>query len=234
MKFINHKTTGILLALFIFLLIESCYDKDLVNISDTVYYSPEFSMPIGQNDFFLEDVISGLDEDLIEIPDTAGLPDSVPIFIYDGIVYENPVVLEHTSIESFDFSTISENLEHVISLMLRTNCVNEVPGELNVQIYFLDANFVPIANLCEDCFITVEAATIDEGGNLIKPGILTEHDIYFNEDEINAFAFVRHIRIDVVLNVENLIGKSVKYYPDQEFAVQLGFRVKFDIPLHEI
>lgn len=217
------------------LIVSSCYDKDLVNnIGDTVYYTPEYALPIGNQSFTMDDVITGLDSALVEIPDTSNLPDDIPIFIYNGVVYENPLILEHTSIEPLDFSTVSENLEHVVALMLRTNCVNEVPGELQLRVSFLDGSQTPIMNLCEECFFTIEAAETNTDGTLIEPGILMKHDIYFSDEEIALMEFVEYIRVDAVLNVEELAGKQVLYYPEQKFAVQLGVKVNFNIPLHEI
>ncbi len=233
MKIRKGKLTGILAILFISLLIYSCYDKDLVNISETVFYTPEYSFPIGKKDILLDEIITELG-DLTEIPDTVNLPDTVPIFIYDDIVFESPTNLTHTSIESYDFSTISTNLEHVTSLMLRTNSVNEVPGELNIKISFLDENYYAIPNLCKDCILTIDAASINEDGELVTPGITTGHDTFFNENEIDFFANIRYIQIDANLNIEHLVGKKISYYPNQKFSVQLGLKVKFDIPLHEI
>lgn len=216
------------------LLLISCYDKNAFNVQETVFYSPEYSIPIGQLDVPLEDVINELGYDLTEIPDTTGLPDTIPIFIYDGKVYENPVLLHYVTVESLDLSSVSANQAYVVTMMLRSNIVNEVPGELDITVQFLDEQQSFVGNLCRDCQFTIPPAQTDEEGNLIEPGVLLKHDIFFTEEEVELIDVIRYARIIALLDVKNLKGEAVKYFPGQKFAIQMGLRAKFNIPLHEM
>ncbi|MBE9467539.1 MAG: hypothetical protein IMY72_04340 [Bacteroidetes bacterium] len=89
----------IIIAIIIMDVLPSCYDKDFLDISDTINWHPSFSLPIGSSSFEVDnffdtipnisdilDTLSTLPDSLSYLPDSvSGFPDSLIIHILDSI-----------------------------------------------------------------------------------------------------------------------------------------------------
>ena len=89
----------IFIALLIMDTLPSCYDKDFLDISDSIYWHPSLSIPIGSSTFEVNnyfdslpdlcdilDTLSTLPDSLSYLPDSlSGLPDSLIISVLDSI-----------------------------------------------------------------------------------------------------------------------------------------------------
>lgn len=222
-----------LFLIFLGGILSSCIDKNATNIEEDIYFTPEYSFPIGETELVLDEIIDEWGGILTPI-DTTGLPDTTPVFIFNELSFESPFEFDYSIVQSFDFSSISEELDKVTSLMIRANCVNEIPGGSIIQVFFLDAGLQVIDSLYKDGRFTINAATVDDEGYFLQSSELWKFDTYLSSGEVNKLQEVKNIRIDATLNIENLLGKEIYFFSGQKFWFQLGLRVGLEIPLNEI
>jgi hypothetical protein len=223
------------LGLFILLLgLYSCVDKDLTNIGESVYVDPEYSIPIGNETIYMENLVDDYAGDLIEIPDTLHIYDSLSIFNYDSILYINPLVLEFEGERTFDFSSLADRTEYITSAMIRTNCINNIPARFEFQVYLYDSGRLLIDSVYNNGPLIVEQAETDSLGQVTKRHELWKHDTYLSQEIIDRLPDVYYVYSTLTVEIENFSATQIKYLNDQWFWSQLGLRIKLDLPLHEL
>lgn len=225
----------ILLGLFMLLLsLNSCVDKDLTNFGESVYVHPEYSVPVGNETIYMEDIVEDYFADLIEIPDTLLSNDTLSVFHYDSVFYYNPFILEFEDEHTFDFSSMADRTEYITSAMIRTNCINGIPARFKFQVYLFDRSWLIIDSVYKDGPMIIDQAETDSLGQVIKPHELWKHDTYLSKEIINRLPDVYYIYSTLSVEIENFSATYIQYLKKQQFWSQLGLRIKLDIPLHEL
>lgn len=219
---------------FLFIFLNSCIDKDLTNIGETVYVTPEYSIPIGNETIYMDDLVEEYFGDLFEIPDTLLFNDTISVFYYDSIFYNNPILLEFEGERTFDFSSLSEKTEYITSAMIRTNCINGIPARFHFQVYLYDYARQIVDSVYTSGPLVIEPAITDSLGQIVQSGELWKHDAYLSREVIERLPDIYYIYSTVTVEIENYSATYIQYLNDQEFWSQLGLRVKLDLPLHEL
>jgi hypothetical protein len=219
-------------AILIALILTACIKDKIAEITDNSYYTPNYSLPIGSHDFTMEKFIASYPAELILVPDTATIDDTVNLLYYDSLFFENPGHFDLLIDEPFDFSTYTSNLDYITSLMFRTNCKNGVPGKVSLQLYFLNASGTIIDSLYENSWLTVDPAKTSSDG-IVTENHEQQNDSYLTDTMIARLPDVASILIFARLEIENFTTTQINYFSNQNFWVQLGIRVQLEIPLNE-
>ena len=99
---------------------------------------PEYSLPIGSETIYMEDLVEDYFVGLINIPDTSLMSDTLSVFYYDSLFYINPLIFEYEGERTFDFRSLNEKTDYITSAMIRTNCVNGIPARFYFQVFLFD------------------------------------------------------------------------------------------------
>lgn len=211
----------------------ACYDKDLVDLEEEIYYHPEYSIPLGKDEMDMAFMVEEYFGDLIEIVDTLSLPDSLHVFFYNYLYYFGPTIFEFESFESIDLSTI-EDLDYITSAMIRTNSINRIPANIFAQVYFLDFSLQVIDSLYKDNWLEIKAAEVDSVGKVIESSELWKKDVELSEEFILRIPDIAYVRTETYVVLENFVNTSIQYIDEQDIWIQLALRIKLDLPLHEL
>lgn len=207
----------ILSTLVLFGMFTSCVDNNVANLDNSLIFTPEYSVPIGFGEFTMADAIASPGFDTIPA-DTANWSDSL-YFEYDSNYYYLPTdaIFDTILHDDFDFSLIGNWLDNATYLMFRMNLDNGIPGDVLLQVAFLDINNTIVFVLFDNSGIEIPAATTNSSS-------FRQNDTYLSLEEINSLRDVRQINVYIRLNIENL-AKGVSYSPDQFFKFQMGLQV---------
>ena len=208
----------------------SCINDNVTNIVDNTYYTPELSLPIGYYDFDIEEIFSDYWNDIIDNTDTANIIDSLA---YNNEYFENYRYLDFELPAEFDFTFLTDKVENIKSLMMRLNCINGIPGKISMQVYFLDESENRVDSLFQDNWLTIDAAGIDSDGNVINEAELWKYDTYLGQKIIDRLPDIYYVDVYTRLETEDYNTTHIIYLDKQNFWAQLGFRIKFEIPLNE-
>jgi len=220
--------------LLLILLLSGCVKDKVTDIVDNSYYTPEYSLPVGSRDFTMEDYINEYPGNLIQIPDTAILADTIDFLYYDSLFYNYIRHFDLQTVQTFNFSAYSDKLEYITSLTFRTNYVNGIPGGLAMQIYFLGAAENILDSVYKDGWFTILTAITNNNGLVTEKRESWKNDTPLSEQMIDMLPDVYYVRILTRLETENFNATKINYFFNQNLWVQLGIRIKLEIPLNEV
>lgn len=222
---LKTRNAGFIVLLFLF---TACYDKNIEPVNEFGFYRPEFSIPIGTPDLNLEQYLELVQ--LVPVPDTSNVPDSLIIY-YEDQFWENPYVLEYSFDQAFSLAVENED-SPVSSIMFRVNARNHVPAHIEIQVYFIADEVFVLDSLYETRLI-LNAAQINDKGEAIAPYELFKKDAFIDEQKLELFNQVSTLRIYTRLIIENSAGANPKYYSNQSIWLQFAARVQLNINLDE-
>lgn len=222
--------SGVILAITL----TGCIDKDLGNIDNTLYYTPEYSLPIGSDSLYMQDMFEEYFGDLTFWPDSFLIPDTAFVFYYNSEFYTGVRTFEFTGEMPLDFTTFTKNIDYVTSLMLRTNCVNSIPAKISVQYYLQDENYNVIDSVYHNGPLVIPPAEIDSTGRVISTGEVWKSDVYVDTNTLSRLDEVYYLTSVSRIELSDFNISKIQYLADQNIWLQLGFRIKLDVPLHEI
>lgn len=135
-----------LLIISILALLTGCLGLDSNLISDETSYGPEVSLPIGQY--------------LAQYETVDDLPILPPPYFVDTSFYDTDTL-------AFNISDIFGSRENIESIMLRFDVINRFPSDIQVKLYYIDANGTDVYLTSGDG-IKLDAAELNEQGNIRK------------------------------------------------------------------
>jgi hypothetical protein len=210
----------------------SCIDESAKNIDSEVYFSPSYSLPIGQIQIVPEDIVGS---NYFQNIDTSVVSDTISYFWYDSAFYEaGPGYYDTIVSRAFDFSTISDRLDATTSLMIRLNVINDFPTEMFVQLYFNDGNNNVLDSLFDSGYVRIDPAPVDNQGNITGPSLLRNYDTYLDRSEIDMLTQVRNLNIYIRVGIINNNIEFVKLYPNYKIDLNLAFRIGLNMNLGDI
>jgi hypothetical protein len=212
--------------------LNSCIDE-FNRGSETVYYNPSFSIPIGPLSYTLQEILPYATLG-IPIPDSIVVSDSiiVPLLIYDDSVYfNNPEEGRDTSFFiSVDFTSLLNQWEYIHSLIFRVNISNGLPVNVGTQLYFYDAGDNLIDSLYDNGKIWIESANVDQRGIVTSP---FEHTYDIWVDSARVAGIIGSTRLGTYLLLETYHENidTLRAYSSYHFDLQLAVRAELLIPL---
>jgi hypothetical protein len=216
-----------------FLITISCIDE-FNRGTETVYYNPSFSIPIGPLSYSLQEIMpyAALG---VPIPDSVISSDSIlgPVLVYDdSLFFDNPQEGYDTSfVVPIDFRSLSNQWEYVRSLMFRVNTSNGIPVNIATQLYFMDAGNFLLDSLYTEGKIWIATADVDNQGIVTTPYTSTT-DFYIDSFRIDRVLSATQIRVYIFLETLNEHIDTLRVYSYYQFDLQLALRAELMIPLN--
>lgn len=225
MKIFRSIFTAVLIA-FLF---SSCIEDDIGNIGSEISLTPEYAIPIGSPEFEMDEFFTA---SALGIPlDTSDMNDTSSFMEYDNQFYQTIYSVEHTETFPVNLASLESSQELFISIMFRTNAINKIPARIQSQAYFLNASSVIIDSLYNSPLI-LEAAQVDEFGELIQAYELWEYDVYLSQEKLEQFTQVSYIQVSSKLYTNNAT-EILSFYSSQALWIQLGAKIKLDLSENE-
>ena len=217
----------ILITILIMDVLPSCYDKDFLDISDSVRWHPSFSLPVGSSTFEVNNFFASLIDTTI-----LNALDSFPVEFNDSLmfVYQEKIPLEIDSL-NYSFEDITDEYDKIDSMLFRVCVENGFPTNAEIQIYLADS-----ADNIIDSLFTVPSsnffppAKFDADEKVIEPSIGTV-DIPFNRERLDNVKNAKNILFNVNISVTNDDITTVKFYSSYNILVKLGVRVAFHMDI---
>ncbi len=222
------------LVFMLMLLPAACYNKDMVDLEEDVYYHPEFSVPIGESKIDMAYIVEDYWGDLYKISDTLNLPDSLILFYKDSVYSSGVTSFIYGSIETVDMSSFENKFEYITSAMIRTNAINRIPASIFTQLYFLNSSYQVIDSLYRDGGFEIEAAEVDSTGKLVQATEVWKKDIELSEEIIQLIPQIAYVQTLSRVQLEDYFISGIHYLEEQDIWIQLALRIKLDLPLHEL
>jgi hypothetical protein len=213
-------------------LLYSCIDE-FNRGSETVYYNPSFSIPIGPLSYTLQEIMpyAALGA---PIPDSIVNSDSVvgPVLLYDDSLYfSNPTEGYDTFFYApVDFRSLTNQWEYVRSLMFRVNLANGLPVMVGTQLNFLDSANTLIDSLYPDGKIWIQSARVDNQGIVTAP-FENMYDFYIDSSRVAGIIGSTRMEVYLFLETYNENIDTLRVYSSYHFDLQLGVRAELLIPL---
>jgi hypothetical protein len=228
----NHTFKFISVIIIITGLFTSCVDNFNSN-KETVYYNPSFSLPIGPLSYSLDEIMPKAALGL-PIPDSIMWTDSVliPLIIYDdSLFFPTPEDGYNTIfIEPIDFQSLTNQWEHIRSLMFRVNYANGLPVNVATQLYFLNDGNLIIDSLYLEGKTWIQSASLD-GNGIVEVPFLTTTDTPIDSARIDHIIAASQLQIYLFLETYNESIDTLRVYSNYHFDLQLGVRAELMVPL---
>lgn len=139
-------------------------------------------------------------------------------------------LVEFTDTMDADFSDLKEeDAAKVKSLLLHTTFDNGMPVDLNLQVYFLDENYLPVDTLFnpEDDNV-IKSASVDQQGMVTSP-TKKDIDIQYSQSQIKALTRARYALIKAGIVTANGGNTLVKFYSNYTIKVYFGLQTELEI-----
>ncbi len=190
-----------ILYIFVLLIPGGCVKDFPKEISLNYEWKPTFAFPIGAADFGLK-IPYGFDPVLLETDPLTGFPywsflETIPMS--GGI--------------DFDFEQVLGTRDEINYVILQVNAYNGFPIEIEIQAYLESAS----GEVMDSLFIPkmiLERGELEAGGGT-RLETHTQREIQFDHDRLDLLLEAKKITFTGEL-------KTVSYFPEYSFTVQLG------------
>jgi len=219
------------------ILLISCVDENINNISETLEINSSYSLPIGDVTYSINEYFEMLDLyglDTLQTDTIQTLPgDSVGLVEYEDTLYTNIRYTVDTLIYTeFDFSSMGEDLNKIKAITFISIINNDFPTETKVQVYFADESMNLIDSLFDDGPYSLPPPDLDnEGIPLDHPPdiIVTPVSEYLIENlaairHIIMFGYVRTLRTDIDIS---------KFYSYYLLSIHIAARIELEFNTSE-
>jgi hypothetical protein len=186
------------------LLSHACIKDFPTQVNTDYVWEPVLAFPIGEADFGLK-IPHGFDTLLLELDPITGFPfwnflDSVEL---------------KGSIE-FDFEEVLGDREEINYATLRFNAYNGFPIEIEIQAYLTDSQGNTLDSLFSPPMILARGT--QSAGGETKEAMLTQRDIYFDNDRLDILQESKNITFEGEI-------KTIPFFDKFSFRVQLGAKL---------
>lgn len=220
------KYSGLLLLVGAIL---ACTDNLNKTVTGEALYQPEYSLPIGPAKYTLGSIMPK--NVLVPVLDTALINDStIHKISYDSMLFLDPFGHNARFILPYDFSMLADQANKIRSLMFRANYINGFPTYFDLQVYFLDGNLNVLDSLFSDGTYRVEAADIDQNGN-VTTRYAGQKDTYLDSTKIEHLINTKSLELNIYVATNRSGQKIVHFYSSSAIDLQFAVRAQLEIPL---
>jgi hypothetical protein len=224
------------------ILLISCIDENINNISESLEINSSYSIPIGNvtysiNEYFEMLDFYGLDTiqtDTLQTDTIQALPgDSIGLVEYEDTLYTNVRYTVDTLIyTSFDFSSLGDDLSKIRAITFVSIIKNDFPTETKVQVYFAGESMDIIDSLFSDGPYSLPPPDLDnEGIPVDHPSdiVITPVSEYLIENlasirHIIMYGYVRTLRPDIDIS---------KFYSYYLLSIHIAARIELEFNTSE-
>jgi len=211
-------------AVLLLLLAASCFDRDILNISDSVEINSRYSVPVGTYDADINDYFEQLD--------TQG-PSSGDSVYYEGILYPvNESYVDFSFSDSLTFNMIKDPEGKVRSVEFVFLVSNGYPTPAVVQVYFMSGPAI-----IDSAFIS--GPRVINPGELNSEGIVSEPSltmitIAMPADFNDKISSVRGIMVKGSLYLIRPDIHWVKFLNEYKCNLHIGARIELLFNVNEL
>lgn len=123
----------------------------------------------------------------------------------------------------------------ITELTAKFKTINELPADVDFQVYFLDSTYAMVDTLFDENDRPVIASAVtDDNGEMISPTEKTSDMTYYG-DEINDLSKVRNAVFEAGLKTDDFASdttKKVKFYSDYTFKFRMSVETRVDLDLN--
>ncbi|MDX2445081.1 MAG: hypothetical protein QNK30_14895 [Bacteroidales bacterium] len=208
----------------------ACVDDNYNDIDTSLIYDAEASLPLGNTNPMLSEILDTID--LIPIPDWVD-KDKASFFLYDSVYYYSPGRIKVSTSGYFSLDPFQNDTIEITSLMFRTNAINGIPAEIDLQLYFTDSTGSVIDSLYSTGPLRIEPAVVDSVGNVTATYEIWELDNYFSDDKIDSISNSQYIEVKAEVIIPDSSQGTIAFTSSQEIWIQVGIWVGFKIVISD-
>ena len=210
----------------ILLLFFSSCIKDLNTDLETIYYNPEYSVPLGNILYSMESILP-VTELGPHVADTV----NNPVISYDDEYYINPVAgFSVIRLELVNISGFSEYNKYAVRLMLRINSENTIPAPLKVQVYLVERNLSYVDSLFSSGAVAVTMPVMNDQGYVLEARY-QQIDTYLNNAQVDKLLEQGRMIVKIDIDSFSADPDIPRFYSTQGLNLQLGLRAEMNIPI---
>ncbi len=200
------------------ILVASCIDRDILNISDSLQLHSSYSMPIGPFDYDINNYLGSLDTATFPWPDS---------LYYNDVLYPNPLpAVNFTSKDTFAFNMIPESAGKVRSIEFVIPVSNGYPTEVVAQVYFLaNGSPVPVDSVFQDGPVVVPAAEVDDEGVVVHP-YMKIYTIGMPPEFVQKLDQFNWITVSGWVDTGWQCDHKIKFYTGYQVDLHIGLRIE--------
>ena len=116
---------------------------------------------------------------------------------------------------------------------LKISTVNELPIELDLQLYLLDASYVLIDSVFEQNGVFLPASEVDASG-ILQTASEQSNSAHFQAEKLERLDQVRHIVLKASIMTSENGTQFVKFYSDYSLEFELSLNASFKINTQEL
>ena len=207
------------------LFLSSCL-KDLNTDLETIYFTPDYSAPLGTIEYPMDTILTvpGLGT---PVSDTI----NNTVISFDDEYYNNPVEgFTINLMERVNISNFYEYNQYAVSIMLRINVENSIPAPLRVQVYIVEANLSYVDSLFASGPVTVTMPVLNDQGYVLEPGY-QQIDNYLSQAQVDKLLEQGRMILGIYIDSYNGDHDIPRFYSTQGLNLQLGLRAELNIPI---
>jgi hypothetical protein len=207
-------TFGLAILLAGALLITSCVQDNfnLDVLSDEMETEATLVLPFIYGSFDMDDMAEVIDAEDYSLEEEDG--DRFYLVFPDTLYWLD---------ETVDFSA-ELDLDVVTFFQMTVNTVNELAIIMALQVYMEDENHVVLDSLFDGRGVILEPAQIDDGGELIRATVDTNHST-IDEDNIHILADIAYLRFRVEMHSAKGEDAFVKIYASYALNYEMSLTV---------
>lgn len=226
----------LLQSLFLFvILLNSCVDENITNISDSLDINSCYSFPVGDVTYSINNYFESLDTirpDSIEIDSLiVSTTDSIQ---FNGIYFYNiKPVYDTTTLSTFDFSVLNNHIDKVKAVTIVLIVDSDFPTETRIQVYFTDDSYNIMDSVYADGPMVISPPDLDNNGiPLDRPPEIRYCSL--SEGLIDNLMDIRYILAYGAVRTTRPDAGVVKFYAEYMLNIHIGARVELEFSTSEL
>ena len=188
----------------------SCMKDKPEEFPEGLVWNPGLAFPLDIDTFGLN-AESGFDTTLFQLDTLTGLP-----------LWVNELEVVMTGQTAFDLGMLSENIEDIRRIMVRTNIYNGFPHEVAIQAYFAQWDSTLIDSLFQEGPLVVRPASPMGSGEATRASY-TRKDAHFEQEELRALENSEVLYLRAVVATTEVDSAMAAFYRDYLLILDVGF-----------
>ena len=216
-KIMKKIRTFPVIAILIILII-SCIDRDILNISDSLEIHSSYSVPVGAFKYDINNYLESLDTVTLPWPDS---------LVYNDILFPTfSSSVSFTSTDTISFNLIKDPLAMIRSIEFLILVDNGYPTEISAQIYFLSAgSALPVDSVFKSGPCVVPPAEVNDEGKVTRP-FTSLFNVFMTDEFLQKLPEISWIMIRGRVNTTKPDVRWVKFYSDYQIDLHIGSRIE--------
>ena len=142
---------------------------------------------------------------------------------------------EYTLSDTFGIDIGGEGIDTTVleRLVVNLQTVNELPIELGIQVYLLDAAWTVLDSLFDGDPVFLASSEVDNDGKLLQASE-NSHEIDFPAEKLGLLEETEYILVEARMVTAESGTKFVKFYTDYSLDFELSFAAEVRINTREI